>query len=49
MSYDLIGRNPGTIVNLGATHAIALKAILFELSGKKSDFLHPVAERECKA
>jgi hypothetical protein len=49
MSYDLIGRNPGTIVNLGATHAVALKAVLFELSGKESDFLHPVAERECKA
>jgi hypothetical protein len=48
MSYDLVGKNPGTMVNLGYSHAIALKAVLAELTGKEADFLHPATEQQCK-
>lgn len=48
MSIDLIGKNPRTGVNLGYSHAVALTAVLTELSGKEVDFLKPTSEQQCK-
>lgn len=48
MGYDFIGRNPGTGIELGYSHSLALKAVLAALSGKEPDFLHPVGGRQCK-
>ena len=48
MSYDLVGRNKDSIINLGATHVIALKAVLIELTGKDANFLHRTSEHQCE-
>jgi hypothetical protein len=48
LTFDLIGKNPRTRINLGYSHATALVAVLSELLGSEVDFLRPTSESECK-
>jgi hypothetical protein len=43
-----VGRNPKARLNLGASHASALAAVLAELSGKEPEFMQPATEQQCK-
>jgi hypothetical protein len=48
LGFDVIGKKPGTRINLGYPHASALGAVLSAIGGKEIEFLRPATESECK-
>ena len=48
LGFDVIGKKPGTRINLGYPHASALGAVLSAIEGREVEFLRPATESECK-
>lgn len=48
LGFDVIGKKPGTRINLGYAHASALTAVLSTIGGGEMEFLRPATESECK-